>query len=106
MKNRLKTIAMTAIIVSAMPMMATAQQHSHDSRMYFDYGDPLMTSVIQSPDGKTADVRVTTASSMFSFQRAKDQSRGTYYAIRDVTIEVSEPDDAQPALTRNRLDTI
>ncbi|MFI5201507.1 MAG: hypothetical protein ACHQNE_03890 [Candidatus Kapaibacterium sp.] len=52
---------------------ATAQQwsaqhshwHSDDSRMYFDYGNPVMASVVESPDGRSADVRITTANSMF-----------------------------------------
>ena len=86
--------------------VASAQWHSHDSRMYFDYGDPVMTSVEQSPDGRTADVRITTASSMFSFLRTKNPDRGAYYALREVTIQVLEQGNAQPVLTRNINDTI
>ncbi len=85
---------------------AIAQWHSHDSRMYFDYGDPMMTSVIQSADGHAADVRLTTANSMFSFVRTANSAKGQYYAIRDVTIEVVEKGEAQPVITRNVVDTL
>ncbi len=74
--------------------------------MYYDYGDPVMTSVIQSPDGRTADVRLTTSNAMFSFLRAKDPARGEFYAIRDITIEAIEQGDVQPLLSRNIHDTI
>lgn len=83
-----------------------ARMHSHDSRMYFDYGDPLMTSVIQSPDGRTLDVRLATASSMFSFLRSHDATRGAYYAIRDVTVQVTEDGSTQPVVAHDRTDTL
>ena len=87
----------------------TLQGHSRDSRSYFDFGEPSFTSVIQSPDGSSADIRVTTSSAMFSFMRtekSKDIAKGAYFAVRDLTIEVSEHGDAQPVLTRNRIDTL
>jgi GWxTD domain-containing protein len=102
----MKRIAMTALMATASFGGLRAQSHALDSRTYFDYGDPLMTSVIQSPDGRTAEVRVSTASAMFSFQRPRETSHGAYYAIRDVTIEVTEKGDEQPVLTRNIVDTI
>lgn len=95
-----------AFLAVGISNIASAQWHSHDSRMYFDYGDPIMTSVIQSPDGRTADVRLTTSSSMFSFLRAKNPDKGAYYALREVTLEVLEQGNAQPVLTRNIIDTI
>ncbi len=94
------------IVIGAFATGAQAQWHSHDSRMYFDYGDAIMTSVVQSPDGRTADVRLTTSSSMFSFLRTKNPDHGAYYAMREVTIEVLEQGNAQPVLTRNIIDTI
>ena len=94
------------IAIAALANVASAQWHSHDSRMYFDYGDPLMTSVVQSPDGRSAEVRLTTSSSMFSFLRSKNPDRGAYYALREVTIEVLEQGNAQPVLTKNLIDTI
>ncbi len=94
------------LAITAFTHGAEAQWHSHDSRMYFDYGDPVMTTVVQSPDGRTADVRLTTASSMFSFLRSKNPDHGAYYALREVTIEVLEQGNAQPILTRNIVDTI
>ncbi len=105
MKPRMTVLIISALLFGSVTR-AGAQRHAHDSRGYFDYGDPMMTSVIQSADGKTADVRVNTASAMFSFQRAKNSPRGAYFAIRDVTIEVSEDGSTQPLMTRTRLDTI
>ncbi len=96
----------TAIVIATFANVASAQWHSHDSRMYFDYGEPVMTSVIQSPDGRATDVRITTANSMFSFLRSKDTAKGAYYALRNVTIEAREQDNEQPLVTRNTVDTI
>lgn len=106
MKTTVLKYLTIAIAIAAFAKGASAQWHSHDSRMYFDYGDPIMTSVVQSPDGRTADVRLTTSSSMFSFLRSKNPDHGAYYALREVTIEVLEQGNAQPVLTRNIIDTI
>ncbi len=95
-----------AVTIAAFATNASAQWHSHDSRIYYDYGDPVMTSVIQSPDGRTADVRISTSSSMFSFLRTKNSDRGAYYASRAITIEVLEQGSVQPSLSRNITDTI
>lgn len=76
--------------------------HSDDSRMYFDYGDPLMASVIQSPDGRTEDVRLTTANALFSFLH----SANGYFAVRDVTIEIDEAGSPEPVVTKNFIDTL
>jgi GWxTD domain-containing protein len=88
---------------------ATAEWHSRDSRSYFDFGDPCYTSVVQSPDGSSADVRVTTASALLSYERTQKPSeiaKGAYYAIRDLTIEVNEQSESQPVITRDVIDTI
>ena len=85
---------------------ALAQRHSHDSRIYFDYGEPMMSSIVQSADGRSVDVRLTTANSMFSFLRARKAANGQYYAIRDVTIEVEEKGSGQPIVSRNIIDTL
>lgn len=95
-------IALCAIVIMATTTHAQRRSHAADSRQYFDYGDPLMSSVLESPDGRSIDVRVNTASSMFSFLRAREG----YYAIRDLTIIVNEEGNAQPILTRGRLDTL
>ena len=102
-KIYLLALAMMAGISS----IASAQRHAYDSRLYFDYGDPIMSSVIQSADGQTADVRITTASSMFSFLRTRGaDAKAPYYAIRDVTIQVEEQGSAQPVLVKNHVDTL
>src|SRR5438067_377422 len=98
----MKRIGIALLGILGIASMTARAQHAHDSRQYFDFGDPLMTSVLQSPDGRTVDVRVNTASSMFSFLRAREG----YYAIRDLTIQVTEEGTTQPLLTRDRMDTI
>ncbi len=97
-------LALFALIANA--SASHAQWHSRDSRMYYDYGDPIMTNTIQSPDGHTAEVRLTTANSMFSFLRLKNSSSGKYYALRDITIEVTQQGNEQPLVTKNELDTL
>lgn len=106
MRSRIKTYLLIAVAVAAYTNAAFAQWHSRDSRKYFDYGEPLMTSVIQSPDGHVADVRITTSNSMFSFLHSKNPGSGAYYAIRNVTIDAVERDNEQPILSRNVIDTI
>ena len=50
-------IVMAGTLAGAFATGASAQRHARDSRQYFDYGDPLMSSVLQSPDGKAVEVR-------------------------------------------------
>lgn len=95
--------ALMGTISQAWAQRMHSHWHSDDSRMYFDYGDPVMASVIQSPDGHTADVRLTTANSMFSFLHARN---GEYFAVRDVTVEVDEAGNPQPVATKNIIDTL
>ena len=110
---RVLGFAIVAIAAMGMVRAASAQYaeqtpgqhsrwHSDDSRMYFDYGEPVMASVIQSPDGRTADVRVTTANALFSFLHAANG----YYAVRDVTMEIDEAGNPEPVVTKNFIDTI
>jgi GWxTD domain-containing protein len=103
------TVASAATAQQATDQQWSAQHtswHSDDSRIYFDYGEPVMTSVVQSADGHSADVRITTANSMFSYLRAANTKLGSYYAIRDITIEVDEQGTAEPVLTKNVIDTL
>lgn len=82
---------------------------SQDSRAYFDFGEQFYSTASQSPDNKYVDIRLNTASAMFSFVRsnsAKDLARGAYYAIRDVTIELNEKGVAMPVITKGFKDTI
>ncbi|HET6400364.1 MAG TPA: GWxTD domain-containing protein [Candidatus Kapabacteria bacterium] len=102
-------IASLTITSAAMAQQWSAQHsrwHSDDSRIYFDYGDPVMASVVESPDGRAADVRITTANSMFSYLRLANSRLGSYFAVRDVTIEVDEQDSTEPVFTKNVVDTL
>ena len=100
--------AMALLMLQMVPRVVSAQGHSQDSRSYFDFGDQYYTSVVESPDGASADVRVTTSSAMFSFMRTATPkaTKGAYFAIRDLTIEVDESGETQPVLTRSRVDTL
>ncbi len=105
--RKMRILGTAAIAVVAMMFVSaasaqTSQWHSDDSRMYFDYGDPVMASVIQAPDGHSADVRLTTANTMFSFLH----SANGYFAVRDITIEVDEAGTSEPVVTKNFIDTL
>src|ERR1035441_8003128 len=105
MKYKLN-IAIGFALAVACTRGADAQWHSHDTRMYFDYGEPMMSRVVQAADGRSVEVRLTTANSMFSFLRSKKVAKSEYYAIRDVTIEVEEQGNGQPIVSRNIIDTL
>jgi len=106
---RIQELRYVTLIIASLTLGSTASAqrwHSDDSRTYFDYGEPIMATVVQSPDGHSADVRVTTANSAFSYLRAASTKLGSYYAIRDLTIEVDEQDNTQPVFTTNVIDTL
>src|SRR3954470_3544479 len=103
-----KFITLLALIF-AFATSANAQMSSQDSRAYFDFGEQFYSSASQSPDNKFVDIRLNTASAMFSFVRSnsqKDLARGAYYGIRDVTIELNEKGLAMPVITKGFKDTI
>lgn len=103
-KLRYVALAIASLMITT---TAFAQQwHSDDSRIYFDYGDPIMANVVQLPDGHSADVRITTANAMFSYLRTVKTSLGSYFAVRDITIEVDEQGTNAPVLTKNVIDTL
>jgi len=104
--KHVRIFSVAFMLAAAFASGSSAQRHSHDSRIYFDYGEPMMSSVIQSADGRSVDVRITTANSMFSFLRAKKAKNGAYYAVRDVTIEIQEHGEGLPVISRNKMDTL
>lgn len=99
-------LAMASLTIAGAASARHSHWHSDDSRMYFDYGNPVMASVVQSPDGRMADVRITTANSMFSYLRVANSRLGSYFAVRDVTIEVDEQGNTEPVVTKNVIDTL
>ena len=107
--RNMKKIITVAALILAMSGSANAQMSSQDSRAYFDFGEMFYSSASQSADNKYVDIRLNTASAMFSFVRSNSQrdiARGAYYAIRDVTIELNEKGNAMPLVTRGFKDTI
>lgn len=98
-----------AVMTNMMAGSASAQRYSLDKRTYFDFGEPFYCSLIQSADGRTADVLVNTSSALFSFLRTNTPSlrkNGGYYAIRDVTVEVVDRASNDVISTHSSLDTI
>jgi GWxTD domain-containing protein len=96
-------------MITMMVGSASAQRYSLDKRTYFDFGEPFYCSLIQSADGRTADVLVNTSSALFSFLRtntAQLRKHGEYYAIRDVTVELIDRASKDVILTHSSLDTI
>jgi GWxTD domain-containing protein len=105
----MKKFITSLALVFAMATSASAQMSSQDSRAYFDFGEMFYSAASQSPDNKFVDIRLNTASAMFSFVRSnaqKDLDRGAYYAIRDVSIELVEKGVAMPVVTKGFKDTI
>jgi GWxTD domain-containing protein len=105
----MKKFITSLALVFAFATSAGAQMSSQDSRAYFDFGEQFFSSASQSPDNKFVDIRLNTASAMFSFVRSnsqKDIARGAYYAIRDVSIELNEKGVAMPVVTKGFKDTI
>jgi GWxTD domain-containing protein len=105
----MKKIITSLALIIALATSAGAQMSSQDSRVYFDFGEQFYSGASQSPDNKFVDIRLNTASAMFSFVRSnskKDIARGAYYAIRDVTIELNEKGVVMPVITKGFKDTI
>lgn len=105
----MKQIITSLALIIALATSASAQMSSQDSRIYFDFGELFYSSANQSPDNKFVDIRLNTASAMFSFVRSSSEkalSRGAYYAIREVTIELNEKNVAMPVITKGFKDTI
>jgi len=88
---------------------ASAQKYAQDTRSYFDFGEQFYSSVVQSANGKSLDVRLTSASALLSFVRSNSQqakTKGEYYAVRDVTVEINKRGVSQAILTQSVKDTI
>jgi GWxTD domain-containing protein len=105
----IKRLATALFALASLAGMASAQRYSQDNRTYFDFGDPYYCSLIQSADGKSADILINTSSALFSFlktSKAADQKHGNYYAVRDVTIEVVDRGTNDVLSTKSALDTI
>lgn len=105
----MKKFITSLAVMLAIATSADAQMSSQDSRAYFDFGEQFYSTANQSPDNKFVDIRLNTASAMFSFVRSntpKDLARGAYYAIRDVSIELNEKGVAMPVITKGFKDTI
>jgi GWxTD domain-containing protein len=106
MKLRLATVLLA---LATLATTANAQRYSQDKRTYFDFGEPYYCSLIQSANGHSADVLINTSSALFSFLRstsAHDTKLGEYYAIRDVTVEVTDRATSDVLSTKSSLDTI
>ncbi len=85
-----------------------AQQFGHDMRNYFDFGEQFYSAAEQSADASTLDVRINTADALFSFLKTDkaNASRGAYFAVRDISIELREKPAGQTLKAINIRDTI
>lgn len=85
-----------------------AQHYGHDMRAYFDFGEQFYAAAEQSADASFLDVRINTADAAFSFEKSGKSliSRGAYFAVRDILIELREKPIGQVLKTVNIRDTI
>jgi GWxTD domain-containing protein len=85
-----------------------AQHFARDARAYFDYGDQLYVATRQSADADSIRVYVNTANALFSFLKSDKSlsARGSFYAIRDIGIEVRESPAGKVLASKNVRDTL
>ncbi len=108
MGYRGRTKQLVLLLVLLCSGTAMAQRFALDSRTYFDYGNQLTIITRQLPEGDSLRVYVNTANSLFSFVKSDKSllSRGAYYAVRDISIELREANTASVLISRNLRDTI
>jgi GWxTD domain-containing protein len=105
----IRSLAALIVLVCLAPVTLRAQRFAGDSRSYFDYGEQFYSGAFLSADSRWIDVRLTMASAMFSFVRcesARELERGAYYAVRDVSIELTEKGSPMPVSSKSLRDTI
>ena len=83
-------------------------QHGKDMRNFFDFGEQFYAAAEQNADASSLDVRINTANALFSFLKTDkaNASRGAYFAVRDLSIELREKPAGQILKTLNIRDTI
>ncbi|MEP7234987.1 MAG: GWxTD domain-containing protein [Ignavibacteriota bacterium] len=86
----------------------SAQPFAHDMRSYFDFGEQFYAAAEESADARSLDVRINTANSLFSFLKTDKANalRGSYFAVRDISIEIREKPAGQTLKALNIRDTI
>jgi GWxTD domain-containing protein len=99
------------LIVAGLLLVATvagAQRFStRDARTYYDYGQRLYTAAYQSCDGENVTVTLNTSNTIFSFLKtSRRNTRGAYYAVRDITIELRQAPAGKIIDSKNFRDTI
>jgi GWxTD domain-containing protein len=85
-----------------------AQHFARDARNYFDFGEQFYCAAEQSANAAFIDVRINTANALFSFLKSDkaNASRGAYFAVRDVSVELREKPAGQTLRALNLRDTI
>lgn len=90
-------------------MGASAQRYAaRDARTYYDYGQRLYAAAYQSCDGSDITVTINTSNTLFSFLKTtrRNASKGAYYAVRDITIELREAPLGKVLDSKNFRDTV
>ena len=85
-----------------------AQHFGHDMRTYFDFGEQFYAAAEQSADASSLDIRINTANALFSFLKTDRANilHGSYFAVRDISIELREKPAGQTLRALNIRDTI
>jgi len=103
-----KVTVMIVLILLTVAGTSHAQHFGHDMRTYFDYGEQFYAAAEQTADASSVDVRINTADALFSFLKTDKANalRGTYFAVRDISIELREKPAGQTLKALNIRDTI
>ena len=99
---------LSVLIVLFAASSSHAQHFGHDMRNYFDFGEQFYFAGEQSADASILDIRINTADALFSFLKTDkaNASRGAYFAVRDISIELREKPAGQTLKAINIRDTI
>lgn len=108
MGDRGRTKQLTVLLLLCCTVTVHAQRFSADTRSYFDYGDQSYVTTLQSPAADSLYVLINTAHALFSFLKTDRtlSSRGAYFAVRDLSVEVRDAATSKVVVTRSVRDTI
>src|SRR6185503_14064462 len=109
MGNRRSAKQLIVCCLLLIGMGASAQRFStKDARAYYDYGQRLYTTAYQSCDASNITVTLNTSNTLFSFLKTsrRNNTKGAYYAVRDITIELRESPMGKVIDSKNFRDTV
>lgn len=109
MGTRRRAKQLIVILLLLVGAVASGQRFAaRDARAYYDYGQRLYAAAYQSCEGSAVTVSMNASNTLFSFLKTsrRNASRGAYYAVRDITLELRQAPAGRVIDSRNFRDTI